>query len=254
MTKKTTEKSSVEAIMKDLQFVRGQYSEHKQNLEDARKQRLDAEGKLGDATLNETVYQKAGTEVKKLNQIVAESIATERCKEIALESCRTRIRELEENLNKAKERELKIHVKKFGQKLTEEAPGLEQLLQNFTDRLNEILDSSLEVNKELTELGSNYSVRGPLNKVVSRWLANRMWKIFPNTFEVPPHVPGKGRRVGDLALRKSLETLFESIVNDSKLTIESPFIASDGLDEIRVVPVSEKLREQAVEMRGNVAV
>ena len=252
--KKTSSRSTVAAIEKDLAFIRGQYSDHQKKLEGAQEQRLDAEKKQSDVTLEADTYnsEKAKKQIEELDGVVSASLTTERRARRNVEACRKRIADLEESFTQAKVRQVKAEVKKFGEQLAEEAPGLEKLLKNFTDRIEGVVKSCVPVDGKIRDLGSDYFLRLQLEKALAGWLASQMYHLFPDKFERPHRHADKddsGIRpfLWDGELKEVLEKHFEIVLNNPKLTeIEQPFIPSDGLDEVRVIPMKEQLRREKV--------
>ena len=250
--KKTSSRSAVSAITKDLDFIRGKYVEHQKELEDARIRRVDAEKKQTEIIVDAKSYGQANAskQVEECKQIVAASYADEREAEISLEGARKRITELEESLVRAKQRDVKTKVKKFGEQLAEESPGLEKLLKNFTDRIERVVKSCVPVDGKIRELGSDYFLRIQIEKALSGWLAAQMYHLFPKKFERPHRQLGTREFAWDGDLEDVLERHFERILKDSQLTdIEQPVIDAHGLEEVRVVPMKEKLMGEAEQMR-----
>jgi len=253
--KKTSNRSSVKSIEADLDFIRGKYVEHQKELEDARIRRVDAEKKQTEIIVDAKSYGQASAskQVEECKQIVAASYADEREAEISLEGARKRITELEESLVQAKVRQVKAEVKKFGEHLSGEAPGIAKLLKNFTDRIEVVVKSCVPVDGKIRDLGSDYFLRIQIEKALSGWLVAQMYHLFPKKFERPHRSSSTREFLWDGELKDVLEKQFELVLRDSKLTdIDEPIIDSSGLYEVRVVPVSEKLREQAEEMREKV--
>ena len=253
--KKTSSRSTVSAIEKDLTFIRGQYSDHQKKLEGAQEQRLAAEKKQSDVTLEADTYnsEKAKKQIEELDGVVSASLTTERRARRNVEACRKRITDLEESLTQAKVRQVKAEVKKFGEHLSGEAPGLEKLLKNFTDRIEGVVKSCVPVDGKIRDLGSDYFLRLQLEKALAGWLAAQMYHLFPDKFERPHRHADKddsGIRpfLWDGELKEVLEKQFEIVLSNPKLTeIEQPFIVTDDLPQ--VVPVSEKLRGEAEKLR-----
>ena len=251
--KKTSSKSTVAAIEKDLDFIRGQHIEHQEKLEGARAQRLDAEKKQSEVTLDADSYnsQKAQKRIEELDGVVSDCLTTERRAERNVEACLKRIEKLEESLDLARQRDVKAQVKKFGEQLDGECPGLQKLLKNFTDRVETMLKSCSTVDRTISDLGSNYYLKGEVEKAMFGWLAVHMYLLAPQKFERPHRVMDEHRFIYEGDLKDVLGNQFKSILLNRKLTkLDEPFIAHDGLSEVRVVPVSERLKGEAVQMRG----
>jgi len=255
--KKTSNRSTVVAIEKDLAFIRVQHADHQKKLEGAQEQRLAAEKKQSDVTLEADTYnsEKAKKQIEELDGVVSASLTIERRARRNVEACRKRITDLEKSLTQAKVRQVKAEVRKFLEQLVREAPGLQKLFNNFSERLVGMLKSCGPIDGKIRDLGSDYYLKGDLEKALFGWVIAQNYHLNPNKFERPHRHADKddsGIRpfLWDGELREVLEKQFEIVLNNPKLTaIEQPFISADGLEEVRVVPTKEKLMGEAEQMR-----
>jgi len=250
--KKTSNRSTVAAIKKDIEYVQGQCFKHKKALKDAQEKRLAAVKKQADASLDADTYhsETAKKKIDELELVVRDCEGAEKRAQRNVESSRNRITDLEASLSQAKMRDIKAEVKKFGDQLDGECPGLQKLLKNFTDRVETMLKSCSTVDRTISELGSNYHLKGEVEKAIFGWLAVHMYFLAPQKFERPHRVMDEHRFIYEGDLKDVLGNQFKSILLNRKLTkLDEPFIAHDGLSEVEVVPVSEKLKGEAESMR-----
>jgi len=267
--KKTSKRSTVSAIEKDLDFIRDQYTDHQEKLERARAKRLDAEKKQSEVTLDADTYnsEKAKKMIEELDGVVSECLTTERRAERNVEACLKRIEKLEESLTQAKQREVKKQVREFLEHIVKEAPGLQRLFENFKERLVGMLKSCGPIDGKIRDLGSTYYLGGDLEKALFGWMIAQNYHLNPNKFERPHRSSnrvdsGTRKFLWEGELRDVLEEQFEIVLRNPKLTETLQPLMEADFSNLRVIPREEaesqaamraQMKQEAAQMKAGVA-